>query len=226
MTTRLCRAACKLFVEHLTAADRAFLQDADGGHIGQRLTQREIGVWHPAGLAVEQVEGADGLAAQSQRDRVHRCETPAADDGGHEPRPPIRGLRQVGDPDLGRGPISLQTRPLGGLQLQQLHSLCVLAGGRDRAQLLTGIGEQDPCGVRGQQRHAMGDELVEQVDDVVVVDQGVGERHERLTDPLFTLGLDHHGPPPDRMPASVYVISSVNTSRRSTTSRATSSNNR
>ena len=35
------------------------------------------------------------------------------------------------------------------------------------------------------------DELVEQVDDVVVVDQGVGERDERPADGLFTIGLAH-----------------------------------
>ena len=37
----------------------------------------------------------------------------------------------------------------------------------------------------------MGDKVVEQVDDVVVVDKGVGERHEGPADGLFTIGLAH-----------------------------------
>jgi hypothetical protein len=67
----------------------------------------------------------------------------------------------------------------------------------------------------------MRDELIQQIDDVVVVDQGVGERHERRADPLLTLGLGHHDHPPVRMPGIGYVISSVNTSRRSITSPPT-----
>ena len=56
-------------------------------------------------------------------------------------------------------------------------------------QLAVGVAEQDAGGVGGQQRHAVGDELVEQVDDVVVVDQGVGERDEGPADGLLTIGL-------------------------------------
>jgi hypothetical protein len=40
-------------------------------------------------------------------------------------------------------------------------------------------------------RATLGDELVEKVDDVVVVDQGVGERDEGPADGLFTIGLAH-----------------------------------
>jgi hypothetical protein len=59
------------------------------------------------------------------------------------------------------------------LELEQFHGPGVLAGRGDRAQLAPRVGEQDPGGVGGQQRNAVGDESVEQVDDVVVVDQGV-----------------------------------------------------
>jgi len=38
------QSGLQLFVEDLAAADRALLQDADGGHIGQRLRQGEIDV--------------------------------------------------------------------------------------------------------------------------------------------------------------------------------------
>jgi hypothetical protein len=37
----------------------------------------------------------------------------------------------------------------------------------------------------------VGDEPVEHVDDVVVVDQGVGERDEGPADGLLTIGLAH-----------------------------------
>jgi hypothetical protein len=57
---------------------------------------------------------------------------------------------------------------------------------------VVGVDEQEVGGVGGQQGHVVGDEVVEQVDDVVVVDQGVGERHEGPADGLFTIGLAHH----------------------------------
>jgi hypothetical protein len=81
------------------------------------------------------------------------------------------------------------------LQLQQLHHLGGLAGRGDRPQLAAGVAEHDPGRVRGQQLDAEPDQPVQQVDDVVVVDQGVGQRDERPADPLLTtaLGLAHRG---------------------------------
>jgi hypothetical protein len=54
-----------------------------------------------------------------------------------------------------------------------------------------GVPEHDPDGVGGQQVHTVGDELVEQVDDVVVIDQRVRERDEGPADGRFTIGLAH-----------------------------------
>jgi hypothetical protein len=56
-----------------------------------------------------------------------------------------------------------------------------------------GVAEHDRGSVGGQQGDAVGDELVEHVDDVVVVDQGVRQRDERPTDGLFAVGLGHDG---------------------------------
>jgi hypothetical protein len=73
--------------------------------------------------------------------------------------------------------------------------LGVFAGGGDDAELSVGVAEHDAGGVGGQQGHAVGDELVEQVDDVVVVDQGVGERDEGPADGPLTGGLAHDTTP-------------------------------
>ena len=40
----------ELFVEDLAAADRPFLQDADGGHVGQGLPECQIGLRERADL--------------------------------------------------------------------------------------------------------------------------------------------------------------------------------
>ena len=140
---------------------------------------------------MEQVQRADGLSAQPQRQRVHRPER----SGFARPRRrrPATGWPrgEVGHADRGAGAVAVQAGALLVLQLQQLHQLGVLAGGGDHAQLSVGVAEHDPGGVGGQQGHAVGDEPVEQVDDVVVVDQGVGERDEGPAHGLFTIGLAH-----------------------------------
>jgi hypothetical protein len=98
---------------------------------------------------------------------------------------------KAGHADWRPGAVAVQARALLVLQLQELHQLGVLTGGGHDAQLVVGVGEQEAGGVGGQQGHAVGDELVEHVDDVVVVDQGVGERDECAADGLFTIGLAH-----------------------------------
>ncbi len=47
------------------------LQDGDGGHIGEGLGGVDIGLSHLGRLQVEEVEGADDGAAQSQGQGVH-----------------------------------------------------------------------------------------------------------------------------------------------------------
>jgi hypothetical protein len=61
-----------LLGEDLALADGAFLQDADGRHIGQRLGDAQLVRPQRAGLDAEQVERADGFGAQPQGHGVHR----------------------------------------------------------------------------------------------------------------------------------------------------------
>ena len=110
----------ELFVDDLAAADRPFLQDADGGHVGQRLPEGQVGVGQRAGAAVEQVQRADRLAAQPQRQRVHRPEPAGLRDRGGEHRPLV-GDGEVGHADRGGGAVAVQAGSLLVLQLQQLH---------------------------------------------------------------------------------------------------------
>jgi hypothetical protein len=44
-----------------------------------------------------------------------------------------------------------------------------------------------PCRVRGQQRDAVPDEPVQHVDDVVVVNKGVGQADERVGEQLLAV---------------------------------------
>src|SRR3954452_20330647 len=100
-----------------------------------------------------------------------------------------------------------------------------LVGGGDRAQLLPGVTQYDARGVGGQQLHTEADQPIQQVNDVVLVDQRVGQvTNARLISSspspcdwltADTLRRSHH-----------YSMSSVNASRRPTTSRATSMSNR
>jgi hypothetical protein len=55
---------------------------------------------------------------------------------------------------------------------------------------VAGVAEHQPGRVGGQQVDAVADEPVEQIDDVVLVDQGV-ERDERPTRSLFAIRLAH-----------------------------------
>jgi hypothetical protein len=54
---------------------RALLQDADGGHVSQRLRQALAGCGHRVSAVVEQVQPADRLVARPQRQRHDSPET-------------------------------------------------------------------------------------------------------------------------------------------------------
>ena len=55
----------QLFGDDLAVTDGAFLQYPDGGDVGQRLAQAQVGLGERAGPDVEQVHPTDGLSAQA-----------------------------------------------------------------------------------------------------------------------------------------------------------------
>jgi hypothetical protein len=68
------------------------------------------------------------------------------------------------------GADAVHTRPLVGLDLDQFGHIELPAGGGHHPQVPVGVDEHDAGGVGREQRHAVPDEPVEHVDDVVVVD--------------------------------------------------------
>ncbi len=58
-------------------------------------------------------------------------------------------------------------------------------------QLRLAVREHDPCRGHVQQLHGSLGETVKKVDDVEVVDERVGERHERLDHLCFSRHSDH-----------------------------------
>jgi hypothetical protein len=110
---------------------------------------------------------------------VHRAEGLAIGERRRETGPAAGGLGQVDDADRGGGAEALHARALVGLQLQQLHPLGLLVGGGHHPQVTASVGEQDAGRIGGEQLDAVARQAVEQIDDVVVVHQRVGEFDER-----------------------------------------------
>ena len=152
--------------------------------------------------------------------------SPRCCDCRHERRPPVGGLGEIGHAHRRRGLEAVQAGALVALQLQQLHDVRGLVGGGDRAQLPAGVAQHDAGRVGRQQLHAEAGQPIQQVDDVVLVDQGVRQGDERPADRLlaFAVLVGSSQIPLER--SHRYSMFSVNASRRATTSRATSMSSR
>jgi hypothetical protein len=194
---------------------------------------------HGPRLAVEQVEGADGVPPQPQRDGVHGREALGERPLG-EPRPAVGGGGQVRDGNrLARGE-AVQAGAFVGLDLEQLQQPGLLGRGRDHLEPAALVGEQEPGRDGVEQADAVADELVQQLDDVVVVDQGVGHLDEGAHQLRLALGRQYllHGRVPLCARLSVELSGhadrttghggprSAGLSLRFTTSSATSSTRR
>jgi hypothetical protein len=144
-----------------------------------------------------------GVAAQAQRQSVHRAVPALVPNGalvqdGGEAGPACRGGVEVDDGHGLPRSDAVDAGALVGLDLHQLGPVRLLAGGGHHAEPVVRVDEHDPCRVRGQQRHAVPDEPVQHVDDVVVGDQGVGQPDERIGKQSLAvvLGAAHDRPSP------------------------------
>jgi hypothetical protein len=168
----------QLLVERVAAAYAALVQQADGGHVGQRLTDPHIlGVEAAGGLA-EEVEGADDLVPQSHRERLHGGD-PRQPRGYRELRPAFVGA-EVGRCDRQAGPEAVQARALVAFQLEQLQQPRRLARGGDHAQLAARVRKQQADSRDVQQPGATVRQQVQEVNDVEVGDHRVRQLNERL----------------------------------------------
>ena len=104
--------------------------------------------------------------------------------------------------------------PRLGAELDQLDEPARLARGRDHVEFSGGIGEQDRRGGGVEELPAAVDQQLQQFDDVVPRDEGVGEARERLQQSLLAGHVVMRGLDPTSAVAKL--------SRPSTMSRATS----
>lgn len=84
------------------------------------------------------------------------------------------------------GAEALQTRAFVVLQFVEFEEAGFLGGGGHHLQLAAVVGEHDPGGGGAEQFDAAGGQGVQEVDDVEVGDQGVGQFHEGGGDELFS----------------------------------------
>ena len=154
------------------------LQDADGRHVRHGLTDLAVVLGEPRTLA-EQVQCSDDLPAQAQWKGVHRLETHAERNLG-EPWPALVG-GEILDRHRGSGVHALDAgSALAALQLEELQHPGRLAGGGQELGLQAVVEQEQARLLHRQQLDDGVHQPVEQVHDVVVVDQGVGQRHEPL----------------------------------------------
>src|SRR5450759_853868 len=135
----------QLLGQHRAAVRGALLQDADGGHIRQRLRQVLIGRGHRPGPVVEQVERADRLRPQPHWDRGDGAETGGAG-RRDEQRPAGLVAREVAAGDGRAGPDAVQAGPLVVLQLEDPQQPALLAGGGHDRQVALLVIEQQASG--------------------------------------------------------------------------------
>ena len=98
----------------------AFVQEADGGNVGHPLGDGKLVVAEPLRADGEEVQRADHLTAQPERQSVARGE-PLPACGLGEYRPPVGGGRQVDVGDDSAGGEAVQARALLPLQLEELQ---------------------------------------------------------------------------------------------------------
>ena len=162
----------------------------DGGDVGQRLGGGDVGLVHLCRLGVEQVEGADHVAAQSHRKGVHGVKPSSMRLGG-EARPATVRRRQALVDDRLTGPVAVEARALLGLQLEQLEQVNRLAGRGHHPQVALERGQQQSGGSDVEHLDAPVGEPGQQLDDIEVGDQRVGQLHQRSRQRRFSR---HHVP--------------------------------
>ena len=110
-------------------------------------------------------------------------------DGRDEPWPPLCRLGQIPDADRCAGVEALHARALVGLKLHQLHPIGLLVAGGNNPQIAHSVGQQDPGRLGSEQLDAIGNQAIQQIDDVIVIDHRVGQHHERLDQQRFTAAV-------------------------------------
>jgi len=93
--------------------------------------------------------------------------------------PPLARPGEVQDGDRDVGAQCVQARTLLDLELVQLEEADVPGGGGHQPRPTVTVAEQQTGGADPEEVHAVLHELLQQLGDVVLGDEGVREAHER-----------------------------------------------
>ena len=144
-----------------------------------RAATRRLGV-EPASRSRSRlsvpIDGGRAGAAGSHRPTANPCGERALAESAHS----AGDVADVGRPRPCGPSESLDARTRLGTQLHQLDEAAGLARGCDDLEFAVLVRQQDGGGGRVEELAAGVDEHLQQVDHVVVVDERVGERRERL----------------------------------------------
>jgi hypothetical protein len=163
------------------------VQQADRGDVGEALHDGEMVVGEGQSLDREQVEGADDLVAEAHRHGVGHAEADVAGGVG-EDRPPVLGRAQI-DVRYGlTGGEAVQAGAFVPLQFEQLQQVRRLVGVGDHLQGAALVVEHQAGGVGVDQFDAALGQDLQEVEDVELLDQRVGQLDEHLCQAL----LPHH----------------------------------
>ena len=149
------------------------LHDAEGGEVGEGPGDDDVRLLHRGPGHAEQVQGAEGHLPQPQRQGGRRGEAGLAGGGGKR-RPATGPGIQVLVPHALAGAERIQAGAFLLLELEQLQQPHRLAGGGHQPQAARRGSQHHPGGGDAEQMDAPVREPGQHVDDVVVVDQGVG----------------------------------------------------
>jgi hypothetical protein len=217
-----------LLGEDGAASRGAFLQKTDGCHVRQGLCDVDVGVLPPRVVGAEHPDRSDDVVAEPEREGVHRL-VAGRYSSGREARPPGFGAPQVGVDHGLAVPDGVEARSFVDLKLEDLEPLDVLVGAGDELQVAALVGQQDShVGVADELGGAVGDHHQE-LDHVELVDQGVRELHEYISEPFGRNDAHVNLPVAVSRQGRSQATSSRPSSRRSrcvTTSRATSARSR
>jgi hypothetical protein len=149
------------------------LHDAEGGEVGEGPGDDDVRLLHRGLRDAEQVQGTDGDVTQPQRQGGRRLEAGLEGSGGKR-RPAAGPGIKVLVPDALAGAEGIQAGAFLLLELEQLQQAHRLAGGGHQPQGARGRSQHHPGGGDAEQVDAPVRDPGQQVDDVIVVDEGVG----------------------------------------------------
>ena len=151
----------------------------------------DVGVAQRADVGAEDAHRADHLLRGAAAGRRARSGTRLPRRGARTAASGPGASAQVGVDHRLAGAEGVQARSFVVLHLEQLQQLDVLVGGRHELQPAALVGQQQPdVGVADELGGAVGDHQQE-LDDVEVVDEGVGDLDEHVGEPFS--GNNGHG---------------------------------